>query len=82
MKKIIAFIIALVVGFIYFLISLPPTPEPKTICIKDKEWYSLEYGYGFTLSGKIGWGFINKHHYECLKYGPNPKYKDHNGAFN
>jgi hypothetical protein len=54
------------------------TKEPKTICLKDHSWNTLEYGYGFTVNGKMGWGFINKIHYECLKYGPNPKYKGGN----
>lgn len=73
MKKIIV-IISLCLGLLVSITSCAPEPEPKTICLKEHSWNTIEYGYGFTISGKMGWGFINKYHYECLKYGPNPRY--------
>lgn len=64
----------LILPLLLVLTSCTPEPEPKTICLNEKHWTKIEYGYGFTITGKWGNGFIRKHYYECLEYGPNPKY--------
>lgn len=67
-------ILGLLVGLASCSIQENPKEEPKYICTKSHMESKIEYGYGFTLTGKLGWGMITVQEYICDKEELNPKY--------
>jgi hypothetical protein len=49
--------------------------QPKTICVKSHTVDNSGYKYGFTIQGKMGFGYVIDEEEVCDKSIPNPQYK-------